>query len=95
MTEAFGGSETIQSVLGTQAPVFLKRATEVSAIVFLITSLALGMVTARRSKSLFEQMRMPAMPAATEQQASQTAAGPAQTEEMPPVEPVTQSESQE
>ena len=39
LTEAFGGSDTIQSVLGTQAPIVLKRATEISAVVFLITSL--------------------------------------------------------
>ena len=95
LTEAFGGSETIQSVLGTQAPVVLKRATEISAVVFLITSLALGMIASRKGRSLFEQMRLPAVPAATQQDTSQTAVPAAQTKEMPPVEPVTQSESQE
>lgn len=52
LTEAFGG-ETAQQVFGTQAPIVLKRATEVSAILFLVTSLLLGMVTARRGRSLF------------------------------------------
>ncbi len=52
LTEAFGGGETIQQVLGTQAPVVLKKATAVSAILFLVTSLLLGMVTAMTGKSL-------------------------------------------
>ncbi|RKY42838.1 MAG: preprotein translocase subunit SecG [Candidatus Makaraimicrobium thalassicum] len=62
LTEAFGGggSDTIQSVLGTQAPVILKKATTISAIAFLVTSLVLGMVTARRGMSLFERVRFPA-----------------------------------
>ena len=61
LSEAFGGSET-QSLLGTQAPVILKKATTISAIAFLITSLLLGMLTARRGRSLFQQMRSPVMP---------------------------------
>ncbi|MDD5634898.1 MAG: hypothetical protein PHW46_06450, partial [Candidatus Omnitrophica bacterium] len=40
----------------------LKRATEVSAIVFLITSLSLAIISAGRSRSLFEGVGMPAMP---------------------------------
>lgn len=56
------GGETVQSLLGTQASVFLKKATTVSAIVFLVTSLVLGMVTARMGRSLFEQVRLPAVP---------------------------------
>ena len=79
LAEAFGGAEATQSVLGTQAPVVLKRATEVSAIVFLITSLVLGMVTARRGRSLLDQMRIPAMPTATEKQAQP----PSQPKELP------------
>jgi len=56
LTEMFGG-DTAQSLLGTQAPVLLKRATEVCAMMFLVTSLVLGMVTARRGRSLFEGAR--------------------------------------
>lgn len=59
LNEMFGGGETMQSVLGTQAPVILKKATTVSAIVFILTSLLLGMITARRGKSLFEGTRVP------------------------------------
>lgn len=58
LTEAFSGSEQAQSVLGTQAPEMLKKATEISAILFLVTSLGLGMLTARRGKSLFDTTPM-------------------------------------
>lgn len=54
LTEAIGG-DTTQSILGTQAPVILKKATTISAIAFLVTSLLLGMITARRGQSLFNQ----------------------------------------
>ncbi|MFH1552213.1 MAG: preprotein translocase subunit SecG [Candidatus Omnitrophota bacterium] len=69
LTEMFGG-ETAQSVLGTHAPVVLKKITEASAIAFLITSLLLGMVTARRGKSLFEAARFPVSPGATQNSTS-------------------------
>jgi len=59
LTETFGG-EGAQSVLGTQAPVILKKATTVAAVAFLVTSLVLGMVTSRRGRSLLEGMRLPA-----------------------------------
>lgn len=59
LTEAFGGSDAAQSMLGTQAPALLKKATEVSAIAFLVTSLVLGMVTARRGRSLFDGQTLP------------------------------------
>ncbi|MFH1304817.1 MAG: preprotein translocase subunit SecG [Candidatus Omnitrophota bacterium] len=56
LTEAFGGGgDAMQSMLGTQAPILLKRATTVSAIVFLLTSILLGMVTARKGRSLFDE----------------------------------------
>ena len=64
LTEAFGGQT--QSVLGSQAPDVLKKATEVSAIMFLVLSLLLAMLTTRRGKSLFQQMKVPVrMPVAT------------------------------
>ena len=58
LTEAFGGQT--QSVLGSQAPDVLKKATEISAIMFLVLSLLLAMMTTRRGKSLFQQMKVPA-----------------------------------
>ncbi|MDD3089053.1 MAG: preprotein translocase subunit SecG [Candidatus Omnitrophica bacterium] len=51
LSETMGG-DTAQSVLGTQAPTVLKRATEVSAIAFIVTCLILGMMTARSSRSI-------------------------------------------
>jgi preprotein translocase subunit SecG len=92
LTEMFGG-DTAQSVLGTQAPALLKKITEVSAIGFIVTSLALGMITARRGQSLFEGPVMPALP--LEGEASQPFTSPEGTQEpmdtaeLPPVEPVT------
>ncbi|NQT33210.1 MAG: preprotein translocase subunit SecG [Candidatus Omnitrophica bacterium] len=59
LAEAFGGGENAQSVLGTQAPTVLKKATEISAIVFLITSLLLGVVASRMGRSLFDQRGLP------------------------------------
>jgi len=66
LTEAMGG-DSMQSVLGTQAPTVLKKATTVSAVGFLCTSLLLGMVTASRGKSIFEKSRLPAIPVTQEQ----------------------------
>ncbi len=68
LSEAFG-SEGAESLLGTQAPVILKKATTISAILFIVTSLVLGMVTARRGRSLFDNMNLPAgatLPTATQ-----------------------------
>ena len=59
LNEAFGGGGGAQSVLGTQAPAILKKATTISAIAFLVTSLLLGAMTARRGKSLFMRGGMP------------------------------------
>ena len=92
LTEMFGGGgETAQSVLGTQAPAILKKATTVSAIVFLLTSLILGMVAARRGRSLFERMQLPAAPVAPGQgvsPAAQPAALPSE-EAQPAAKPVS------
>ena len=51
LAEAITGGG-MQSMFGTQASNVLKKATEVAAIAFLVTSLLLGVVTARRGKSL-------------------------------------------
>jgi preprotein translocase subunit SecG len=94
LTEMFGGGEMAQSVLGTQAPVILKKATTVSAIVFLVTSLLLGMVTARRGRSLFAGARFPAAPVASQQETSpvaQPVSLPSE-EAVPAAEPTSQTE---
>ena len=62
LSETMGG-DTAQSVLGTQAPTVLRKATEVSAVLFIITCLILGIMTARTSRSLMGA-GMPIMPVA-------------------------------
>ncbi|MGB2599097.1 MAG: preprotein translocase subunit SecG [Candidatus Omnitrophota bacterium] len=77
LSEAFGGEA--QSLMGTHAPIVLKKATTISAIAFLLTSLLLGMITARRSRSLFQRQMLPV---------TQEGTVPA----MPVAEPVSQPE---
>ena len=57
LTESFGG--TAETILGTQAPILLKRATEVSAALFIVIALVLALMSSKRGQSLFSQMRMP------------------------------------
>jgi len=59
LAEAFGGTE---SVLGSQAPVILKRMTEIGAALFIILSLVLAIMTSKRSTSLVDQVRGPLGP---------------------------------
>lgn len=61
-----------QSILGTQTNAFMTRATEVCAVIFIMTSLTLGIMSTQRGKSLMErqnlvkvmQTQAPAVPAA-------------------------------
>ena len=56
MSDMAGGQP--QSILGTQTNTFMTRATEVCAIVFIITSLSLGIISTQRGKSLLEKRRL-------------------------------------
>src|SRR3989338_8649340 len=47
-----------QSILGTQTNAFMTRATEVCAVVFIITSLTLAIISTQKGKSLMEKNRM-------------------------------------
>lgn len=51
LSESFGGSQT-QTILGTKTSVFLKRATAVSAVLYILACLALGVMTSHRGRSL-------------------------------------------
>lgn len=51
LSESFGGSQT-QSILGTKTSVFLKRATAVSAVLYILACLLLGVMTSHRGRSL-------------------------------------------
>lgn len=46
-----------QSILGTQTNAFMTRATEVCAVVFILTSLSLGIISTQKGKSLMEKNR--------------------------------------
>lgn len=57
LSEAFGSSST-STIFGTSASTFLQRATSAAAIIFLVTSLSLALLSSRRSKSLMELERI-------------------------------------
>lgn len=56
------GSGNVQSLFGTRAADFLTKATSVSAICFLFTCIGLNIMENRKSKSLLETARRPAVP---------------------------------
>ena len=60
LSEMFGGSST-QTIFGTSAATFLKKATTVAAIAFLSTSLVLAIYSSRKSKSLMGRSALPAV----------------------------------
>lgn len=62
LSETFGGSQT-QTILGTKTSVFLKRATAVSAVLYILACLVLGVMTSHRGKSLVARSVMPQSPA--------------------------------
>ena len=77
-SDMLGGGQP-QSLFGTQTNAFMVKATEVCAVIFIVTSLSLGMITTQKGKSLVEKNKMmrdiqAALPAA---------------KEAPPPEPVT------
>lgn len=51
LSESFGGSST-QTIFGTKTSVFLTRATAVSAVIYIMTCLVLGVMTSHRGRSL-------------------------------------------
>ncbi len=51
LSETFGGSQT-QTILGTKTSVFLKRVTAVSAVLYILVCLLLGVMTSHRGRSL-------------------------------------------
>ncbi len=75
MSEMIGGGQP-STLFGTQTNEFMTRATEVCATIFIITSLALGILSAQRGKSLMEKHRV-AAPAAPVSAPVTPAAAPA------------------
>ena len=56
-SEMAGGGQP-QSIFGTQTNTFMTRATEVCVVIFIVTSLSLGIVSTQRGKSLMERRRL-------------------------------------
>ena len=57
MSETFASSST-STIFGTSAATFLQKATSACAIIFLLTSLSLAVLSSRRSRSLMELERI-------------------------------------
>ncbi|MDD5503694.1 MAG: preprotein translocase subunit SecG [Candidatus Omnitrophica bacterium] len=58
LAETFGGGGSSQmTIFGQKAGAFLTKATEVSAILFLCTSLALAFLSGRRQKSIMDSVK--------------------------------------
>ncbi|MFA5142662.1 MAG: preprotein translocase subunit SecG [Candidatus Omnitrophota bacterium] len=57
LSETFGGSST-QTLFGTKTSLFLKRATAVSAVVYILTCLILAVLTSHRGRSLVSRGTM-------------------------------------
>ena len=70
LAETFGGGGSSQTtIFGQKAGAFLTKATEVSAVLFLCTSLTLAYLSSKKQRSLMEGVRI--MPAAEQAQTSQ------------------------
>ncbi len=55
VTDMLGGQA--QNIFGTQTSEFMVKATEICAVLFVVTSLSLGIMTTQKSKSLMERRR--------------------------------------
>jgi preprotein translocase subunit SecG len=83
-----------QSFFGTSATKFLRRATEESAVVFLLTCLGLTVLSTRQSRSLMEGARLPQKPQQSAQ--AETAKAPdVTTDKAPAVETAKAPETEE
>ena len=51
LSETFGGSST-QTLFGTKTSLFLRRATEASAVIYILTCLTLAVMTSHRGRSI-------------------------------------------
>ncbi len=58
LAQTFGGGGGASTIFGQKASVFLTRATTVSAVLFLCTSLSLAMISSRKAKSLMERIKV-------------------------------------
>ena len=71
LADMFGGGAA--SILGTRASTYLTKATTVCAVIFILTSLSLAILSAKQGQSLMErQLRVPIRPPATALPATKT-----------------------
>lgn len=91
-SDMLGGAQP-QSIFGTQTNAFMTRATEVCAVLFIVTSLSLGVLSVQRGKSLIDsrsfQRQKAAMPAGA---SAETAARPTETSASTKVAPGANAE---
>lgn len=90
LADVAGGNQT-NSILGTQTNTFMTRLTEAFAIIFIVTSLSLAIMSSHRGKSLIETRRrdLPKVPAQAQKQIPSDVADKAAAI---PVEPATMPE---
>ncbi|MBI4353534.1 MAG: preprotein translocase subunit SecG [Candidatus Omnitrophica bacterium] len=92
LSQMWGGGQP-QSLFGTQTNLFMTRATEVCAVVFIVTSLVFGIMTSQRGKSLIQketarqalQKSLPAIPLVSPEKKEAPASEP-KKEERPDVQ---------
>lgn len=92
LAETFGGGGSSQmTIFGQKATTFLTKATTVSAVLFLCTSLSLAFLSSKRQKSLMEAVKIAPVPSEVATAEKDTAAEketavtewPAPAEEVP------------
>ncbi len=66
LAQTFGGGASGSTLFGQKTSVLLTRATTISAVLFLCTSLSLAMISGRRAKSLMQRLKIAPI-AATQQ----------------------------
>ena len=89
-SDMLGGGQP-QTLFGTQTNAFMLKATEVCAVLFIVTSLSLGILSSREGKSLVGQNKLlrdiqAALPAADKPTVTEPAAA------APPAVPKTETE---
>ncbi len=73
-------ADTVETAFGAETPSVLKKATSAMAIIFMVTSLSLAFVSARRSTSLMKSLKD------ANQQNTQSAQSPQQSQTKPSTE---------
>ena len=93
LADTFGGGSSATTIFGQKASVFLTRATSVSAVIFLCTSLLLAIISGRRAKSLMENVKIaPLAQTQAAQKQTQKEGQPVKTVRKVKIDPATGKE---